>query len=735
LPPLDRVFRLSFLGEPSSRAYVVAGAFVDWLRREKGVGAVRGWYSGESLETATKGASLSELERSWLASLDRLKVGEDVLQVARARFDQPAIFGRRCPHVVDRLGGDAGAALGQFDTARARELYKELLDLDPHDLGARLGLATCAQRDGAESVARTLYEKIGADTTLPRAARARAVESLGDLALAAGRAEEARGRFEEVRAVVVDPDRLRTLDVKEYAADAPGREAIVLHLLGDPVLGRSATAAAAALGAWSERERGMGLADYLLARTYAGESRYALVAASLDSALGKELPVASVVREAHKLRLITACVLGDRQRLDETYRKWLSLDGPRPPERAEMADFVERCMGRALPGATSIAPPQPTPPGPAPSAAPMAPPKNKSTAPASPGPASRCPEGMALIPSAETWLGSARGQGASDEWPRYRTRLAAFCKDLTEVTVGAYAGCVQAGKCTPADTKRVTCTASHHAENFPINCVDAAQAEAFCASKGARLPSEAEWEYAASGGDERLYSWGSEPPDGRACWKNRGACPVRSFGAGAFGLFDMTGNVWEWTSTGYGDYPWPAVESPNRVYRGGGWSRRFEKWMSVRLRNREGASQRGSHLGFRCAQSLEGEPCPFGAGADGRCLSGVLEADCREGRSWNGARCAPPGEAGCGERHVLEAGHGCVWATKIPEPSQAPLDLAAVKRARSPEFDHDCQTFQPARPRAHRFEGGSHEARNAVERTAGCKNRDVGVGWNSACCP
>jgi formylglycine-generating enzyme required for sulfatase activity len=729
LPPLDRVFKLSFLGEPSSRAYVVAGAFVDWLRREKGMEVVRGWYSGQSLESLTKGVSLGELERSWQASLDRLKVGEDVLQVARARFDQPAIFGRRCPHVVDRLGGDAGAALAQFDTARARELYGELLALDPHDLGARLGLATCAQRDGAEPTARALYEKIGADKTLARAARARALESLGDLALAAGQAPEARRRFEEVRAVVVDPDRLRTLDVKEYAADAPGREAIVLHLMGDPVLGRSATAAAAALGAWSEREPAVGLADYLLARTYAGEARYSLVAASLDAALGKTLPVPTVVREAYKLRLITACVLGDRERVDATYAKWLSLDGPRPPERAEVAELVERCTGRPAPVPAAIAPNPATP------ATPTAPPQNNSGAPDPPGGGSRCPEGMTRIPGGETWLGSPRGQGVSDEWPRYRTRLAAFCLDLTEVTVGAYAECVRSGKCTPADRKRVTCTASNHAANFPINCVDAAQAEAFCAARGGRLPSEAEWEYAASGGDERLYAWGNEPPDGRACWKHAGACPVGSFGAGAFGLFDMTGNVWEWTSTGYGDYPWPAVESPNRVYRGGGWSRRFEKWMRVRLRNRVDPSERGSHLGFRCARSIDGEPCPFGAAADHGCLAGVLDADCREGKVWNGSRCAPAGEAGCGERHVLEAGHGCVWAAKIPEPTAAPLDLGAVKRARSPEFDHDCQTFQPARPRAHRFEGGSHEARNAVARAAGCKNRDVGVGWNSACCP
>jgi hypothetical protein len=103
------------LGEPSSRAYVVAGRSSTGSAEKL---VVRGWYSGQSLESLTKGLSLTELERSWQTSLDRLKVGEDVRQVARARFDQPAIFGEDAP-VVDRLGGDAGSAGQPTPPARA----------------------------------------------------------------------------------------------------------------------------------------------------------------------------------------------------------------------------------------------------------------------------------------------------------------------------------------------------------------------------------------------------------------------------------------------------------------------------------------------------------------------------------------------------------------------------------------------------------------------------------------
>ena len=199
----------------------------------------------------------------------------------------------------------------------------------------------------------------------------------------------------------------------------------------------------------------------------------------------------------------------------------------------------------------------------------------------------------------------------------------------------------------------------------------------------------------------------------------------------------MTGNVWEWTSSGYGDYPWSVQDSPAQVYRGGSWSRRFEKWMRVRLRNREPPTiSRSASWAFGAREASPTRPCPFGRAADGACSVGVLDADCKPGKSWNGIRCAAPGEPECPDGFRPEPGEGCVLATKTDEPATAALDLAerAPPGAR-PEFDGDCQRFQSKRPHAFRFEGASHEARNVVEKSTGCKNRDVGVGWNSACCP
>ncbi len=343
---------------------------------------------------------------------------------------------------------------------------------------------------------------------------------------------------------------------------------------------------------------------------------------------------------------------------------------------------------------------------------------------------------MRLIPGGPFWAGSETETFDQEENPRFLTRLAPFCLDETEVTTSAYEACVDAGKCAPAERETVTCNFRRDGRgDHPINCIDYPRAEAVCASRGARLPSELEWEFAARGGQEqRKFSWGDEAPDGRTCWKANGTCKVKGFQPGAFGLYDVTGNVWEWTSDWFGHYPWPAVEGTRRVYRGGSWSRRFEKWLSPTLRNRSKPKEWGSHLGVRCALSPAGAECPYGRAESGACLRGVDDAQCLDGKSWNGIRCTTAGAPRCRDGSREVAGYGCVKDEAATDEVK-PMDLSGVVRARSPEFDTDCSTNQPERPHAYRYTGGGHLERNQVEQTQGCKNRDVGVGWNSACCP
>lgn len=348
-----------------------------------------------------------------------------------------------------------------------------------------------------------------------------------------------------------------------------------------------------------------------------------------------------------------------------------------------------------------------------------------------------CPEGMNRVPGGAFWVGTEREVYDQEENPRFYTQVAGFCADVFEVSTQEYESCVAGAKCTPVTMNNRTCnTVAKGRANHPINCITYHQAEQVCQARGARLLSEIEWEYVARAGSEmREFPWGSDEPDGHTCWKQAGSCERGSFGAAAFGLSDVVGNVWEWTSSYWGRYPWPAMDGNQRVYRGGSWSRRFAKWMRPSLRNRQAPDEAGSHLGVRCAQSIPDEPCPYGKRADGSCQAGVDKVMCLDNYEWNGIRCARPGDTErCAAGTHEEPGHGCV-REKVSGSVQTALDTSSVVRARSPEFDADCAKNAPGRPHAYRFEGGEHLGRNAVGKSLGCKNRDVGVGFNSSCCP
>jgi formylglycine-generating enzyme required for sulfatase activity len=226
---------------------------------------------------------------------------------------------------------------------------------------------------------------------------------------------------------------------------------------------------------------------------------------------------------------------------------------------------------------------------------------------------------MVTVPAGVFWMGLDGAEALEDERPRHEVWLDEFSMDLHEVTTEAYARFL-------ADTQRQP-PAFWESVNLlqhgtrPVVGVTWEDAVAYCKWRGARLPTEAEWEKAARGTDERRYPWGNQTPTpafanfalGARFSYDQVLLPVGHFpnGKSPYGLLDMAGNVWEWVSDWYlGNYyeASPARNPPGpdqgqfKGLRGGSWSD-LPKYLLTYGRFKLPPNTRNSFTGFRCAKS------------------------------------------------------------------------------------------------------------------------------------
>jgi len=225
---------------------------------------------------------------------------------------------------------------------------------------------------------------------------------------------------------------------------------------------------------------------------------------------------------------------------------------------------------------------------------------------------------MVRIPVGEFTMGSDK---SDDEKPIHQVFLAEYFINKYETTNAQYAVCVNAGKCiAPHETKSVTRDSYYgnaQYANYPVINVDWTQAKSYCEFTGKRLPTEAEWEKAARGTDGRTYPWGDEAASCNRLNFNDGTkdcvgdtTEVGSYPSGAspYGVMDMAGNVWEWTSSNYKRYPYIAndgrenlLSNNYKVLRSGSWSY-DDTHTRVSYREDDFPMTADGHVGFRCAQ-------------------------------------------------------------------------------------------------------------------------------------
>ena len=306
-------------------------------------------------------------------------------------------------------------------------------------------------------------------------------------------------------------------------------------------------------------------------------------------------------------------------------------------------------------------------------------------------------EGMVWIEGGEFMMGSGDGEGRPDEYPQHKVKVSGFWIDATEVTNTQFKKFVDAtgyvttaekipeweeikkqlppGTPKPPDDVFVAASLVFVAqpagtglndpsrwwewrkganwkqpqgpgssivgrENHPVVHISWDDAMAYCRWAGKRLPTEAEWEFAARGGLDNAYPWGSEKiemgkpkantwqgnfPSKDTRWDGFGnTAPVRSFSPNPYGLFDMAGNVWEWCADWYSNDYYQNIAKqvvadpkgpsrsydpqeptvPKKVVRGGSFlcNASYCKGYRVSSRMKTATDTGLEHTGFRCVQ-------------------------------------------------------------------------------------------------------------------------------------
>jgi formylglycine-generating enzyme required for sulfatase activity len=263
----------------------------------------------------------------------------------------------------------------------------------------------------------------------------------------------------------------------------------------------------------------------------------------------------------------------------------------------------------ASPSPTATTPPSPTP---------EPTPEIEPTATAEPPTPATAPEGMVLIPAGQFTMGSS--SGAANEAPEHLISLAAFYLDLFEVSNAQYRQCVNSGGCTPGNAAdSFTYPGYRDAatyDNYPVVGVNWDQAEAYCRWAGKRLPTEAEWEYAASGPENLTWPWGNTFDPNLSAASASDTQPVDSYPAGVspFGVYNMAGNVAEWVQDVFDEnfYANSPAENPvntgsgaGRVYRGGSFGNPDGSFYTTSRRYGNAQTFSDVDIGFRCAMNGE----------------------------------------------------------------------------------------------------------------------------------
>ena len=223
-------------------------------------------------------------------------------------------------------------------------------------------------------------------------------------------------------------------------------------------------------------------------------------------------------------------------------------------------------------------------------------------------------------------MGSNDTTAEADQKPAHQVSVAGFQMYSHEVTNAMYAECVRNRACMApglAGTEQMLHFIDPDYEDHPVVGADWNMAADYCEWVGGRLPTEAEWEFAARGTTGDVYPWGNNLPtcdvlNMRGCLTPSTTVPGGTYpdGKSPFGIYDMSGNVWEWVYDWYGESsytdsansnPFGPNEGTEKVVRGGSYLSRPER-VSTTTRQMANPQMGYNDVGFRCVKTETGVP-------------------------------------------------------------------------------------------------------------------------------
>lgn len=238
---------------------------------------------------------------------------------------------------------------------------------------------------------------------------------------------------------------------------------------------------------------------------------------------------------------------------------------------------------------------------------------------------------MVVVPAGEFTMGCKESDGilCAPGTEEHKVFVNSYKIDKYPVTFDRYQACIDDGSCTEPYYGAACNYQMAWSGNHPANCITFKQAESACAYEGKRLPTEAEWVKAARGPKANLFPWGNkpEPSCDRVVMSQRvgkntigpgcGAGTSQTVdskpkGASYYGVMDMAGNVFEWTSDWYSENyfkqsPYKNPKGPatglTKVLRGSAWTAKYRDGLALTVRFPYAPAGQGYIVGARCAQT------------------------------------------------------------------------------------------------------------------------------------